>query len=543
MKWIGAHIWYWVTRFRNDVHLEKDTYLESIANQGSGNLASKHLTVDNGTGKVLFRTGAELKADIGSLELGTTSLTALAGNTVTISFAQATAITTNTTSIATLNTITAAMASAVTLNTAKTSFPGFGTTSTTALVGDTALLQIGTTSTTALAGDTALLALGTTSTTALAGDTTTISSGQAAEITANTAKVGITTGVQTISGVKTFSDAIVSSGLTTASNGNILIDPDGTGSITLKSNDIIFEGAGTVTVPSLKLQEAPLLEGNYVGFAPPLSVTANTLWTLPDGDGTNTQALSTNGSGILSWTSYLTAQNPSITGVVSVKPVHAALPGKIAFYENQGTNLVSIQAHSSLAADYSLYLPTSDGSANQVLKTDGSGNLGWATASSGSSTSYWHQMVGGYKTGWNSSSNYYTFYRFWFENWSNSDSSPETISYSDYYAHVFIAPRAGTVTNIKISGVTTGSSYADPFKFCFYKAGSSSNASSVSLTSMFSTSSITPPGNGKTWSHTEDFSSNNTFVEDDRIYVWVKKDSNSGSTGSYWTININGEYS
>ena len=254
----------------------------------------------------MFRTGAELKADIGSLELGTTSLTALAGNTVTISFAQATAITTNTTSIATLNTITAAMASAVTLNTAKTSFPGFGTTSTTALVGDTALLQIGTTSTTALAGDTALLALGTTSTTALAGDTTTISSGQAAEITANTAKVGITTGVQTISGVKTFSDAIVSSGLTTASNGNILIDPDGTGSITLKSNDIIFEGAGTVTVPSLKLQEAPLLEGNYVGFAPPLSVTANTLWTLPDGDGTNTQALSTNGSGILSWTSYLT---------------------------------------------------------------------------------------------------------------------------------------------------------------------------------------------------------------------------------------------
>jgi hypothetical protein len=145
----------------------------------------------------------------------------------------------------------------------------------------------------------------------------------------------------------------------------------------LKSNDIIFEGAGTVTVPSLKLQEAPLLEGNYVGFAPPLSVTANTLWTLPDGDGTNAQALSTNGSGILSWTSYLPAQNPSTIGVVSVKPVHAASPGKIAFYENQGTNLVSLQAHSGLAANYSLYLPTSDGSAGQVLKTDGSGNLGW----------------------------------------------------------------------------------------------------------------------------------------------------------------------
>ena len=477
MKWIGAHIWDWVTRFRNDVHLEKDTYLESIANQGSGNLASKHLTVDNGTGKVLFRTGAELKADIGSLELGTTSLTALAGSTVTITFAQTQAITANTTGVSSLTTFFGLLSSAVTLNTAKTSFPGFGTTSTTALAGDTALLQIGTTgttalagntaystlalgntSTTALAGDTALLALGTTSTTALAGDTTTISPGQAAEITANTAKVGITTGVQTISGVKTFSDAIVSSGLTTASNGNILIDPDGTGSITLKSNDIIFEGAGTVTVPSLKLQEAPLLEGNYVGFAPPLSVTANTLWTLPDGDGTNAQALSTNGSGILSWTSYLPAQNPSTIGVVSVKPVHAASPGKIDTYlgstdqtltadrkiildgnnlliedaagtqvakifntgyfqnkgrlivdghttsgayvklaeaTNNGTSSISLQAPTSLSANVNLVLPDADGTSGQALVTNGSGVLSFASASGGSSASSLLTTYGG----------------------------------------------------------------------------------------------------------------------------------------------------
>tara|TARA_R110002012_G_scaffold3313_2_gene15483 strand:- start:348 stop:3068 length:2721 start_codon:yes stop_codon:yes gene_type:complete len=65
---------------------------------------------------------------------------------------------------------------AITANTAKVSFPGLGTTSTTALAGDTALLQ-----------------LGTTSTTALAGDTTTISGTQASAITSNTAKTGITT--------------------------------------------------------------------------------------------------------------------------------------------------------------------------------------------------------------------------------------------------------------------------------------------------------------------------------------------------------------
>ena len=53
----------------------------------------------------------------------------------------------------------------------KTTFPGFGTSGSTALVGNTPLLQIGTTNKTALAGDTALLQLGTTSSTALRGDT------------------------------------------------------------------------------------------------------------------------------------------------------------------------------------------------------------------------------------------------------------------------------------------------------------------------------------------------------------------------------------
>jgi len=84
------------------------------------------------------------------LQLGTTSTTALAGDTTTISTAQA---------------------NAITANTAKTSFPGFGTSAGTALEGDTALLQ-----------------LGTSSTTALAGDTTTITTDQSNAITANTAK-------------------------------------------------------------------------------------------------------------------------------------------------------------------------------------------------------------------------------------------------------------------------------------------------------------------------------------------------------------------
>ena len=108
------------------------------------------LNLNGGTaGQFLRQDGTWATAPSG-LTLGTTSTTALAGNTTVISNAQATNITTNN---------------------GKTSFPGFGTTAGTALEGNTALLAIGTTSTTALAGNTALLQLGTTAGTALEGNT------------------------------------------------------------------------------------------------------------------------------------------------------------------------------------------------------------------------------------------------------------------------------------------------------------------------------------------------------------------------------------
>jgi hypothetical protein len=56
-------------------------------------------------------------------------------------------------------------------------------------------------------------------------------------------------------------------------------------------------------------------------------------------------------------------------------------PGKIILFEDSdnGSNSVSIQA-GSMSADVTYTLPTADGTANQVLATDGSGTLSWATA-------------------------------------------------------------------------------------------------------------------------------------------------------------------
>jgi len=49
---------------------------------------------------------------------------------------------------------------------------------------------------------------------------------------------------------------------------------------------------------------------------------------------------------------------------------------------NNGAHFAAIKAPNSLAASYTLTLPSDDGDANQFLQTDGSGNLSWADVSS-----------------------------------------------------------------------------------------------------------------------------------------------------------------
>lgn len=71
------------------------------------------------------------------------------------------------------------------------------------------------------------------------------------------------------------------------------------------------QGAGTWTIyprthpsPStgeLRFREIIANGYHYVGFKAPSSITANKIWTLPATDGSAGQALTTNGSGILSW--------------------------------------------------------------------------------------------------------------------------------------------------------------------------------------------------------------------------------------------------
>ena len=76
--------------------------------------------------------------------------------------------------------------------------------------------------------------------------------------------------------------------------------------------------------------------------------------------------------------------NPNGTGVVEVKGDGSSADGTLQLNCSQNSHGVKIKspAHSA-AASYTLTLPDDTGSANQVLKTDGSGGLDWVDQQGG----------------------------------------------------------------------------------------------------------------------------------------------------------------
>jgi hypothetical protein len=81
--------------------------------------------------------------------------------------------------------------------------------------------------------------------------------------------------------------------ITAASDQDITLDPVGTGRL------LIAGDAQLQAQSDLRFADAD--SSNWVAFHAPSTVATDITWTLPNADGTTGQALSTNGSGTLSW--------------------------------------------------------------------------------------------------------------------------------------------------------------------------------------------------------------------------------------------------
>lgn len=140
----------------------------------------------------------------------------------------------------------------------------------------------------------------------------------------------------------------------------------------------------------------------------------------------------------------------------------------------------------------------------------------------GDTTLTWSKTVGGYKTN-NNSASYYYFAYYTNENlWSNSDTSPTSITYTDVNSYEWEAIADGTLTKISVSLRASDTGTTDPVKFYVFKGTPADDSSTTTLTQIGLTDAITPVAS-KQMVHSKTISSSNTFSAGDKLWVMYKK--------------------
>jgi hypothetical protein len=166
-------------------------------------------------------------------------------------------------------------------------------------------------------------------------------------------------------------DSTVSiTGLSTTATGTVLTLTD---SDTSSSVNLILQNQ-----KEIRFSETTANGTNYVGFKAPASLSADKIWILPSADGTAGQFLKTDGAGNLSFDSLSFSTPLAVIG-------NATAGSEIRLPEDtdNGSNYVALKAPDTLSADLTLTLPSADGSSGQVLQTNGSGVLSFASPSGG----------------------------------------------------------------------------------------------------------------------------------------------------------------
>jgi len=172
---------------------------------------------------------------------------------------------------------------------------------------------------------------------------------------------------------------------TSTTNGNVKLNPNGTGVVEIK-------GDGSSTDGTIQLNCSQNSHGVKIK-SPPHSANASYTLTLPNNDGNSGQFLQTDGSGVLSWQTFaqtrildsLNTSNQIALGFNNLLQIEG--DSKLAFDRDNGnSNKIAFQAPLSQPNNITFTLPAADGSSGQFLKTDGSGVLSFADAGGAGAT-------------------------------------------------------------------------------------------------------------------------------------------------------------
>ena len=132
--------------------------------------------------------------------------------------------------------------------------------------------------------------------------------------------------------------------ITSASNGNVIIEPNGTGALVI--------GGNSTAATTVRFMEDSDNGTNFIGLKAPDNLAASSVFVLPNADGTNGQALVTDGSRNLSWA--------TAGGVTNVSALTLG---------TTGTDLSSTVANGTTTPVITLNVPTASASNRGALSS------------------------------------------------------------------------------------------------------------------------------------------------------------------------------
>lgn len=165
----------------------------------------------------------------------------------------------------------------------------------------------------------------------------------------------------------------------------------------------VFTQVDVIAQGDLRLQDTT--GGQFVALQAPGTVTSSYTLTLPVDDGNSGQVLTTDGSGVLSWTTngagdvtgpasstdnaiarydLTTGKIIQNSGVTIDDSNNLTIPGQgdLRFADSDSSNWVAFQAPGTVGTNVTWTLPSADGTSGQLLSTNGSGTLSWSTVAS-----------------------------------------------------------------------------------------------------------------------------------------------------------------
>ncbi|WGL30513.1 hypothetical protein SCRES1_gp86 [Synechococcus phage S-CRES1] len=119
--------------------------------------------------------------------------------------------------------------------------------------------------------------------------------------------------------------------------------------------------------------------GGLMTFRIPDPYTGNITYTFPSADGTASQALLTDGSGGLSWGTPAGGSLNELTDVSYLTGEFFPTEMTAIKFSDSDGDTMRFSLPAGYTGNFSFSLPPSDGDADEVLSTDGSGVLSWAS--------------------------------------------------------------------------------------------------------------------------------------------------------------------